>query len=92
MMTMRKSILSIALIAAFGIFSTSCRDTPKEEAAEASIERAAEDTGAAIEEAGEDAAEATEGALERTGREIDEAVRETKEAGKAAEEVLDDDN
>lgn len=89
---MRKSILSIAIIVALGASLTSCRDTPKEEAAEASIERAAEDTGAAIEEAADDAADATEGALEETGREIDEAVRETKEAGQAVEDAFDDDD
>lgn len=84
---MKKSFLSLALVVALGVSFTSCRDTKKEEAAEASIEHAANTTGEAIEEAGEDAAEATEGALERTGKAIDNVVEETKEAGEAVEKA-----
>lgn len=76
---MKKIVLSFAVVAMLGLSFTSCRETE---------EKNDDDVNVTIEKAEEE----TEGALEKTGKAIDEAVDETKEAGEAVEDVVDNDD
>ena len=77
--TMKKVILSLALVLAMGVSLTSCRETKKEETA---TEEAVEQVEEAVEETGE----AMEEAAEEAGEAMDEAAEEVEET---TEEVID---
>jgi len=82
---MKKLIVSMALLVAFGMSFTSCRET--KENPDVIIIKADEKT--------EKAAEEAEGKLEKAGKAVDNAAEETKEAGKAIEDAakeIGDDN
>lgn len=89
--TMKKLVLSAALLLALSASFTSCREEDKKD-----VENAMDNTGDAIENAAEETGEAVEGGFEATGKAIDDAVNETEEAGEsikdAVNEATDDDN
>ncbi|MBV7269387.1 hypothetical protein [Winogradskyella luteola] len=71
---MKKAVLSLALVAFLGLSLNSCRET-KEEKIEVTVEKAEKET---------------EGALEKAGKAVDNVVEETKEAGEAVEDAVDE--
>lgn len=71
--TMKKVILSLALVFAMGVSLTSCRETKKD--AESAVEEATEQ----VEEAADEAGDAMEEAAEETGEAVEETVEEVEE-------------
>jgi len=77
---MKKTVISLVLVAFLGFASTSCRETNNTEESVETIEQATEET----------LENENEGALEKIGKSVDNAVQETKEAGEAVEDAAND--